>query len=64
MISSWILRSVLYSDIGNVSHEQAQEFAETEFEKYRVIQDRMFESDFDKFALPTLPFEEVEEEQS
>lgn len=25
---------------------------------YRVIQDRLFESDFDRFALPTLPFEE------
>jgi hypothetical protein len=41
-----------------VSHEQAQEYAETEFEKYRVIQDRLFESDFDKFTLPTLPFED------
>ena len=30
----------------------------TQFEKYRVIQDRLFESDFDRFALPTLPFEE------
>lgn len=30
----------------------------TEFEKFRVIQDRLFESDFDRFALPTLPFEE------
>lgn len=27
---------------------------------YRVIQDRLFESDFDKFALPTLPFDEQE----
>ena len=45
---------------GSVSHEYAQEFAETEFEKYRVIQDRMFESDFDRFALPTLPFEDTE----
>ncbi len=25
---------------------------------YRVRQDRLFESDFDRFALPTLPFEE------
>jgi len=40
-----------------VSHEAAQEYAETEFEKYRVIQDRLFESDFDRFALPTLPFD-------
>ena len=45
-------------DAGSVSHEQAKEFAETEFEKYRVIQDRLFESDFDRFALPTLPFED------
>ena len=43
---------------GSVSHEAAQEYAETEFEKYRVIQDRLFESDFDRFALPTLPFDE------
>ena len=48
----------LLQDAGSVSHEQAQEYAETEFEKYRVIQDRLFESDFDRFALPTLPFEE------
>ena len=47
-------------DAGSVSHEFAQSFAETEFEKYRVIQDRLFESDFDKFALPTLPFDEQE----
>jgi len=31
-----------------ISVEQAKEFAETEFEKYRVIQDRIFESDFDR----------------
>lgn len=42
---------------GHVSAEQAKEYAETEFEKYRVIQDRIFESDFDRFELPTLPFE-------
>ena len=47
----------LLQDAGSVSHEQAQAFAESEFEKYRVIQDRLFESDFDRFALPTLPFE-------
>ena len=46
----------ILTDAGSVSHEFAQSFAETEFEKYRVIQDRLFESDFDKFTLPTLPF--------
>lgn len=35
-------------DAGRVSAEYAKEFAETEFEKYRVIQDRLFQSDFDR----------------
>ena len=48
----------LLQDAGQVSAEQAKKYAETEFEKYRVIQDRLFESDFDRFALPTLPFDE------
>ena len=48
----------ILTDAGSVSHEFAQSFAETEFEKYRVIQDRIFESDFDRFELPTLPFDE------
>lgn len=47
----------LLTHAGSVSHEQAQEYAETEFEKYRVIQDRLFESDFDRFSLPTLPLD-------
>jgi hypothetical protein len=47
----------LLMDAGSVSHEAAKEYAETEFEKYRVVQDRLFESDFDRFALPTLPFD-------
>ncbi|MBQ6724757.1 MAG: virulence RhuM family protein [Paludibacteraceae bacterium] len=47
----------ILTDTGHVSAEQAKEYAETEFEKYRVIQDRIFESDFDRFELPTLPFE-------
>jgi hypothetical protein len=34
---------------GQVSHQQAKLFAETEFEAYRVKQDRLFVSDFDKF---------------
>jgi hypothetical protein len=46
----------ILTDAGSVSHEFAQAFAETEFEKYRVIQDRLFESDFDRFELPVLPF--------
>ena len=34
---------------GRVSDEIAKAFAESEFEKYRIVQDRMFESDFDHF---------------
>jgi hypothetical protein len=33
---------------GKVSQEIAKVFAESEFEKYRIVQDRLFESDFDK----------------
>ena len=40
-------RAVL-QDAGKVTSEIAKAHAETEFEKYRVIQDRLFESDFDK----------------
>jgi len=32
-----------------------QEFAESEFEKYRIIQDRLFQSDFDRFEDNSLP---------
>lgn len=50
----------LLTDAGTVSHEQAKEFAETEFEKYRIIQDRLFQSDFERFVgeLP-LDFDEI-----
>lgn len=33
---------------GRVSQEMARAFAESEFEKYRIAQDRLFESDFDR----------------
>ncbi len=36
---------------GKISAEQAKLHAETEYEKYRVIQDRLYESDFDRFML-------------
>ena len=40
-------------DTGNISAQIARAHALTEFEKYRVVQDRLFESDFDK-AIKTL----------
>ena len=41
-------RDVL-SDAGKVSAELAKAHAESEWEKYRVIQDRLYQSDFDRF---------------
>jgi len=38
----------ILKDAGKVSHEIAKKLAENEYEKYRVIQDKNFESDFDK----------------
>lgn len=35
-------------DAGRVSAEYAKGYAESEFEKYRVFQDRLFKSDFDR----------------
>ena len=52
----------LLDNVGMVSHEYAKEYAETEFERYRIIQDRLFRSDFEKMQLeggelPELPLE-------
>ncbi len=38
----------ILKDAGKISAEIAKDHAESEFEKYRMIQDRLFESDFDK----------------
>jgi hypothetical protein len=38
----------ILKDAGKVSAEIAKAHAESEFEKYRIVQDRLFESDFDK----------------
>lgn len=41
----------ILQDAGKITAEIAKAKAETEFEKYRVIQDRLFMSDFDKYLL-------------
>ena len=41
----------ILQDAGKVTAEIAKLHTETEFEKYRVIQDRLFMSDFDKYML-------------
>ena len=38
----------ILQDSGKVTAQIAREFAESEFEKYRIVQDRLFESDFDR----------------
>lgn len=38
----------ILKDAGKVSHKVAKELAEAQYEKFRVIQDKTFESDFDK----------------
>lgn len=41
----------ILQDTGKITAEIAKSKAETEFEKYRIIQDRLFMSDFDKYML-------------
>ena len=50
----------ILQDGGKVSAEYAKEFAESEFEKYRIIQDRLFQSDFDRFEDNSLPALDIE----
>ena len=38
----------ILQDAGKVSAEIAKAHAESEFEKYRIVQNRLFESDFDR----------------
>ena len=40
----------ILTDAGRVTTEQAKLYAESEFEKYRIIQDKLFQSDFDKYG--------------
>ena len=46
----------ILDDAGQISAEYAKNFAESEFEKYRIIQDRLFEADFDRFNQNLLEF--------
>ena len=41
----------ILTDASKITAEKAKLHAETEFEKYRIVQDRMFMSDYDKFLL-------------
>lgn len=41
----------ILKDAGKISMDIAKDHAESEFEKYRIVQDRLFESDFDKMVI-------------
>lgn len=49
----------ILTDKGRVSAEIAKTFAESEFEKYRIVQDKLFKSDFDKFLKETKEIEDT-----
>ena len=51
----------ILQDAGSITAEYAKQYAESEFEKYRVIQDRLFRSDFDLLNenQTTIPYEEL-----
>ena len=40
----------ILQDAGKITAEFAKRFAESEFEKYRIIQDKLFQSDFDRLT--------------
>ena len=48
----------ILQDAGKVTAEIAMTHAESEFEKYRVIQDRLYESDFDRVTKKLIDREE------
>lgn len=45
----------ILKDAGKISHEIAKKLAEQEYEKFRVVQDKNFESDFDKEVKKIIP---------
>lgn len=49
----------ILTSAGKISAEQAKLYAESEFEKYRIIQDKLYQSDFDKFMKLEENFNEI-----
>jgi hypothetical protein len=52
----------ILKNAGKITAQFAKEFAESEFEKYRITQDQLFESDFDKLVKTVFPA--IEHKQS
>ena len=53
----------ILQDAGKISHKIACDKAITEFEKYRIIQDKLYESDFDKYLIKLEKFERSDENE-
>lgn len=51
----------ILQDAGKVTAEIAKAHAESEFEKYRIVQDRLYVSDFDKLSIKSIVVEEPAE---
>ena len=49
----------ILQDKGKVTAAIAKAFAESEFEQYRIIQDRLYQSDFDKLIAATQEDEDI-----
>ena len=53
----------ILQDAGKISHKIACDKAITEFEKYRIIQDKLYESDFDKYLIELEKVERSDENE-
>ena len=53
----------ILQDAGKISHKIACDKAITEFEIYRIIQDKLYESDFDKYLIELEKVERSDENE-
>ena len=53
----------ILQDVGKISHKIACDKAITDFEKYRIIQDKLYESDFDKYLIELEKVERSDENE-
>lgn len=72
-MNDWVIRldkflemdgSEILKNAGKITAQFAKEFAESEFEKYRITQDQLFESDFDKLVRSAIPVIEHKPEKA
>ena len=53
----------ILKDAGKISHEIACDKVLTEYEKYRIKQDKLYKSDFDKYLIELEKFEKSDENE-